>query len=292
MPSIIYRFAVLLCIAFCSLQSQAKTSVWQLTDGKNTVYIGGTVHLLSEKDHPLPAAYERAYKAADTLVFETDMAAMQTPAYQAQLMGALTNKDGRSLQSQLSPETLASLTQFFQSRGMDVAGFSMFTPSGVAMMISIIELQRMGLEPQWGVDVQYSARAERDNKTQAQLETPEQQIAFITAIGDDDPNATLNYTLADLNKMQSYMADMLRAWREGDMPLMEKLALVEMREKVPAMHKVLVLERNQRWLPQIKAMLADAQKNEFVLVGALHLAGPEGLIEQLRKSGYTVTQLD
>ena len=35
-----------------------------------------------------------------------------------------------------------------------------------------------------------------------------------------------------------------------------------------------------------------AKGNAFIAVGALHLPGPEGLVEQLRKAGYTVTAVD
>jgi len=52
-----------------------------------------------------------------------------------------------------------------------------------------------------------------------------------------------------------------------------------------------VTDRNQRWLPQIEALLKENQ-NSMVVVGALHLVGTGGLLELLRKHGYTVRQLD
>ena len=50
-------------------------------------------------------------------------------------------------------------------------------------------------------------------------------------------------------------------------------------------------DRNQRWLPQIEALLKEDQ-NCMVVVGALHLVGQGGLLELLRKQGYKVTQLE
>lgn len=47
--------------------------VWQVTQGNNTFYLGGTIHVLSQEDYPLPASFELAYGASEMLFFETDV---------------------------------------------------------------------------------------------------------------------------------------------------------------------------------------------------------------------------
>jgi uncharacterized protein YbaP (TraB family) len=42
---------------------------------------------------------------------------------------------------------------------------------------------------------------------------------------------------------------------------------------------------------KIDGYLNDSRERHFVAVGALHLAGPRGLVEMLRKRGYVVRQL-
>jgi len=54
----------------------ADSSVWKITSGENTVYLGGTVHLLRPSDYPLPEEYEQAYQESAVLVFETDISSM------------------------------------------------------------------------------------------------------------------------------------------------------------------------------------------------------------------------
>jgi uncharacterized protein YbaP (TraB family) len=44
-------------------------------------------------------------------------------------------------------------------------------------------------------------------------------------------------------------------------------------------------------LKKIEGWLNDSRKRHFIAVGALHLAGPRGLVELLRKRGYVVKQL-
>ena len=49
-----------------------------------------------------------------------------------------------------------------------------------------------------------------------------------------------------------------------------------------------VVGRNRRWVPQIEECLS--QQKCFVVVGAAHLVGPDGLVAMLRAKGYTVKQ--
>ena len=57
------------------------------------------------------------------------------------------------------------------------------------------------------------------------------------------------------------------------------------------MYKSLIADRNDAWLPKIEAML-KTREVEFVLVGALHLAGDDGLLSQLATRGYKVRQYE
>jgi uncharacterized protein YbaP (TraB family) len=53
--------------------------------------------------------------------------------------------------------------------------------------------------------------------------------------------------------------------------------------------KRLLDDRNNNWMKKLPALMKD--KSQFIAVGALHLAGPVGLVYQLRKAGYTVKPL-
>ena len=83
---------------------------------------------------------------------------------------------------------------------------------------------------------------------------------------------------------------MVGAWRRGDAKRLAAL-LSRNTPPSPSLYRPLVTDRNLRWLPQIEALLKD-DENVMVVVGALHLVGQGGLLELLRRQGYTVTQLD
>lgn len=81
----------------------ADSSVWKITKGGNYFYLGGTIHLLTQEDHPLPIEFEIAYQDARKIIFETDLLATQSDEFQNKLMSAMTYSDQRTLASELSP---------------------------------------------------------------------------------------------------------------------------------------------------------------------------------------------
>jgi uncharacterized protein YbaP (TraB family) len=100
----------------------------------------------------------------------------------------------------------------------------------------------------------------------------------------------LDQTVDDLKDIKSEMRDVTSAWRHGDAARLAALLSSEY-NAFPTLYKPLVTDRNRRWLPQVEELL-KGNDNSLVVVGALHLVGQGGLLELLRKKGYTITQLD
>ena len=74
---------VLVMLIFVGIKAaQADAPVWKVVKGKNQLFIGGTLHLLSKSDYPLPDAFESAYRQSAMVVFEADMEKMQSPEFQ------------------------------------------------------------------------------------------------------------------------------------------------------------------------------------------------------------------
>ena len=77
------------------------------------------------------------------------------------------------------------------------------------------------------------------------------------------------------------------AWRAGDTAAIERLLLKGMKES-PAYYQSLVVDRNRRWIPRIESCLAAG--NCFIVVGAAHMVGSDGLIAMLKEKGYRIVQ--
>jgi len=279
---------VLPVLAMSSL-TQADSAVWQVTSGSNTVYLGGTVHLLRPADYPLPAEYEEAYQASEEIYFETDLSEMMSMAVQTQMLQALTYQDARTLESVLSAEAYTALSNYVASVGMPMMMLEKFKPGMVISTLQVLEFQRIGFTPQ-GVDAYFNTRAVGDAKPVGQLETVMEQIGFLASMGEGNESEFILLSLEDLEETASVMDDMIAAWRTGNNDRLADLFVNDMRREAPDLYDSLLRQRNLAWIPQIEQMLRDGD-TEFVLVGAAHLVGNDGLLTLLEAKGYAVNQL-
>ncbi len=279
---------LLLCLVLLSTAALAETSLWQVRDGDRLMYLGGTVHVLSAADYPLPEEFEQAYQQAGRLVFETDMQAINSPTFQLQMVQRLTYDDGRTLKDELGTKAYDALQAYSRKRNLPMVMLERFRPAMVSLVIVMTELERLGINGA-GVDEHFYRRAQADGKPVSQLETPQAQLEFIAGMGRGQEDALILNSLRDAEQVADMMARTKAAWRSGDRAQLVRVGLEPMRRDYPALYQDLLVKRNQAWLVKLERMLKSAD-TELVLVGALHLVGREGLLEQLRARGYTVTQ--
>jgi uncharacterized protein YbaP (TraB family) len=284
-----YRLTCLLVWLLLATPVQALSPVWMVEKNGARAFVGGTMHILTAEDYPLPNAFETAYRQSGEIVFETDMAKMQDPAFQQHLLGAVSYHDGRKLRQVISADTYSALTAFFTERGVAMASIDNFKPGMVATLMTIVELQRLGVNGV-GVDAYFNQRAVSDGKALGQLETVEEQVDFIANMGAGQEDAMLNYNLADIERLADLWQSMTQAWRGGDLAWLEQQVALPMQQDFPEVYQTLLVDRNDAWIPQLEAMFTSAQV-EFVLVGALHLVGQDGLLAKLGARGYRITQL-
>lgn len=270
----------------------AKSAVWKVSKGDDYFYLGGTFHILSADDHPLPEEFVQAYADASEVIFESDIKAASSPSFVQKMMTSMMFSDGRTLASELKPETYARLKAFMDARQLPAESFAQFQPWGVSMILVMQEYASLGMTPEYGVETYFDQLATRDDKTIQSLETVDQQLEFLSSLGDIDPDLNIDYTLRDLGKAAGYIQELKTGWRTGDLAAIEKnVSVVQMKEEFPVIYETLLATRNDNWMKQL-VTLFDDDAIEIVLVGALHLAGEEGLINQLQMAGFEVEQLD
>ncbi|NLQ17886.1 TraB/GumN family protein [Marinomonas sp. M1K-6] len=275
-------------LATATLQSQA-ASVWKVTNGSNTLYIGGTIHLLTPQDYPLPKAYDKAYHAADKVIFETNMETIGNAMFKQDMQAKLSYADGTTIDQVISADTYQSLKIYLDARQVPITALKHLRPTALAMSLSLIELKHLGFTSA-GVDQFYAQKAKQDKKPQGWLEEPESQIDVLSDLDGDDSDNMINYTLSDIKNMPKVMDDLRNSWRKGDVEAMANIELNDFQKDYPDIYHALLVKRNDLWLPQIEAMLENSRV-EFVMVGAMHLAGPDSLLASLKNNGYQVSRL-
>lgn len=279
------RYLILLYLIMSS-QAFAETSLWKISKGNSHLFIGGTIHVLSENDYPLPKEFERAYIQSKVVVFETDIAAMTKPEAQEQLFQRVKYKPGKTLKDDLNTETYKALLDYSSSVGLKIQTLKQFKPPMVMIMLLMAELQRLGIA-ETGVDHYFYKKAQREGKTLGELENVQMHLTIIENMGKGHEDEMILGTIDEMKELSLIMGKMKKAWRTGDIQQLEKIGITPMMTDYPSLYRQLLVSRNNAWVPKIEAMLATPEV-ELVLVGALHLVASEGVISKLRNKGYKV----
>ena len=269
--------------------AQAKTFAWKATGRGGVVYLIGSVHLLSQDFYPLNPALESAYKDSDLLVEEIDLAEMLNPSSQLQILSRGMLPSSTPLDKVLSAATYALLNKHITSLGLPAGPFKMLKPWAVALMLSALEMQKAGFDPELGIDKHFYDQAKTDGKSVQGLETAEYQIARFDGMTMEQQDHLLAETLKDVETEQANTKKLVDAWRTGDVPNVERLVLSELKQE-PLLYQRLLVDRNKNWLPKIEALFSR-RGHALVVVGAAHLVGPDGVVEMLKARGYTVEQM-
>lgn len=278
--------ASIILLFFCLSPLFAHSSVWKVTKGEEILYLGGTIHVLRPGDFPLPAEFDRAYERSGTVVFETDLSATASDSFAAALSGRMMLPSGQTLGTTLKPSAYGALKTYLLSQGSDIRRFEKLRPWAVMLLLTQSVLAQNGIDRD-GVDEHYSRRAEAEGKERLYLETPAEQIRLITGIAEGEEDAVILQTLREMQMLPAMIDWLVREWREGKTERIERELVQAMKRESPLMYRRLLSERNRAWIPELIGMMREGKKG-FVLVGAMHLSGPDGLLALLKKKGYTV----
>ena len=280
-------FVALLLVA--PLHAAAKTFAWKATGKSGTVYLVGSVHLLSQDFYPLNPALEAAYKDSSLIVEEVDLGEMSAPEQQFSLLSKGMLPSSQSLDTVLTPPTLALLNKKLADLGALAEPLKRFKPWMAALTIESLEWVKAGFDPNFGLDKHFYDRAKSDGKTVEGFETADFQVSLFDQMPMTEQDRLLASTLKDIETEQSNMSKLVAAWRNGDAPAVEQIVLADLKNESALYQRVLV-GRNKNWMPKIEALFGRNGR-AFIVVGAAHLVGPDGLLSMLKARGYTIEQL-
>ena len=266
-----------------------KAAIWKLSDDNSTVYLAGSVHLLREKDMPYPKAYDTVYEDSEELVFEIDMKEMNAPGAAIKMRQLGTLPAGKTLGDHLSQETLAALDGYLKANNLPSGMFNQFTPGMVYLTLGSMEALRQGARPDLGIEMQFHKKAEKDGKPGSGLETTAYQMSRFNELDVETLNDLIKETIQASDQNENTLNSIIEAWKLGDAQSLQKLVHDEMAER-PAVLEILLVERNQNWIPVIEEKLAG-DKNVMFIVGAAHLVGEGSVVQLLEDKGHKPVQL-
>ena len=282
-----YRLAFLLIIIPGLLFS--KSTLWKVQGKSNTVYLLGSVHLLTKESYPLDEAIYQAFDDSPNLIFEMNLDSGSTPAAQKFILTTAQFKNGQTLKDQLSASAFLLADSLCKLVGLDIMRFSVFKPWMLSTTIMMAKLHKMGLNPQYGIDRHLFAKGKQSGKNIIGLETIQEQIGFIDNLPMNTQEKMLSQMAEEFSTVESSIDKIVTAWASGEISILEKM-LLESYKQEPELHKILLIQRNKNWLQKIRPLLSGDQ-NYMIIVGAGHLVGDQGLIHLLKKANYVIEQM-
>ena len=270
--------------------------LWKISGNglQNPSYILGTHHLYALDFFDEIAGARAALESSSQVVGELLMADQGELATRMQLAAMLP--EGVTYNDLLSESDYAKLDEGLKGlMGVGLDQFGVFKPGMISAMLSMVIFAQanpgFNAQEHTAIDVYVQNYAEENGSPVIGLETVEDQLY---ALFDAEPLkyqaeqlvcsvANLDYGVEQLKKLGEYYA-------AGNLAAMYDLAFNSPDDPCPSSETYrnsLAKERNDKWIEQLPAIMAEGQS--FVAVGALHIAGEEGLLWQLDKMGYTVT---
>jgi uncharacterized protein YbaP (TraB family) len=269
-----------------------KPLLWKVSDANNSLYLLGSFHMLKDTDYPLAKSTDMAFDDAEQMYFELSPEEMNDPALGQKMAQAGMRMDGKTLQQSLSPETWGKFEAYAAKNSLPAANFQAFEPWFVGLILSVTEMQKIGLNPALGLDKHFMDRAAKAGKPAKGLETAESQIAIFDGMSAKQQEQFLQDTLSESAEMKTKIEELHTTWRNADDKTLFNKMAAEMREKYPELYENMNPVRNRIWLPKLEALLKENDKDDvLVVVGALHLIGSDGVVKMLTDKGYKVERI-
>jgi len=257
--------------------------LWEVsTAGNSSSYIFGTIHVSDPRITNLPKPVERALNNSSTFVME----ALPTPEEALLLSQMMFYADGTTLKDYLDDDLFHRIAEVLLAFQLPEEAVAVMRPWAAFLIMNYPADNTMPL------DLKLFEIAMGQGAKTAGLETLREQGAVFSEMALKDQlrlllDTVCNYTMVTkgIEEMkQFYLAKDLNGLLAAsaqhpyaDEPLYKEL------------NKRLLTDRNKLMIVRMQPFLENG--NVFIAVGALHLPGDDGIIENLNQQGYEITAI-
>ena len=239
------------------------------------------------------AGLQKAMNETQQVYGELKMSDIQSPATIQKMQKMMMIESDTTLTTLLSPEDYETANKFCKENlMMDLNMAPKIKPAFLLNNIAVVAyIKHIGnYNPQEQLDTYFQTQATQKGKRVDGLETPDFQFNLLyNGISLQRQAQLLMCTLNNIDKEVESLKRLTDAYMKQDLETMLKIN--EERkgnqcDALPAEENALIYDRNKTWVQKLAAIMKAAPT--FVAVGALHLPGDKGLLNLLKKQGYTV----
>jgi uncharacterized protein YbaP (TraB family) len=280
------RFASLLTAglltASLAFAQTPHTLLWRITGKKITrpSYLFGTMHVLCAKDAGLSDSLKAAISRCDEIYFEINLSDM---AGMLNSMKYMRMNDSKKLSDLLKPEEYARVKAYFASHA-SMLPFSLLERFKPMLISGLVEEQALDCETTDGMELLIMKEAKHDKPING-LETAEFQAGLFDSIPYETQAKELVNYIDSSEENKQMTRQLVDLYTHQDLDGIDALSKKE-DAGMSGYMDLLLYGRNRKWAARLDSLLG--KKSLLVAVGAAHLPGTGGVIDLLRKEGYTV----
>ncbi|MNE14635.1 TraB family protein [compost metagenome] len=268
------------CLAFAQ---EPSSLLWKVS-GKNLKspsYLFGTIHLICEKDYQQPSSLNDCFSQTKQVYLELDM---DDPRMMPDMQEQMAMSDGQSLQTIMNADDYQLVNTFFKdSLGISLDFFKTTKP---VLLTSMIIIKMMNGCKTESYEMNFVRMAKEQQKEVLGLETVKEQMAVLELMPVKQQADELLKSIKDYGNYKIYFQQLIDAYKAQDVAKIYQLSTEGAFASSTNDNEILINSRNKNWIPKI--VKTAAERPTFFAVGIGHLGGPQGVIELLRKKGYTV----
>lgn len=257
-------------------------------EGDGAYFLLGSVHLGDGRMLKLSDTVHAAFEAADELVVEIDLSRVSQREVQELTTRFAALPAPQTLEDVLSEGTWQAFTGYLESRGFAREPLVRMRPWFVSFTIVQLELGRAGYHAELGVDRVFIDEA-ASRKPIVALETMASQFEVLDSMAPEVQELLLSDTLARADELAATTEALIRAWQGGDEQRLQQLVFQGLDEvpELDAFYERVFFERNRGMTARLLELARDG-KTRFVVLGAGHMVGEEGIPALLGRQGFRV----
>lgn len=290
---IVMKLKILSLIALLAVMPASGQLLWKVSGNgtKGSSYIFATHHIAPVSVLDSINGLNDALNSVDAVYGEIDMAEITSPSAEQVILAFAKAPADSSLTKIMTKEQIDTVNSVLAKytggmarvQQMDILKPAMVSTQ-IAMLQSMVEFPEYNGKEQ--LDMAVQKRGKEAGKPIKAFETMDEQLAILMcdpiAAQLDDLMRTAR-TDAESAKLARRLAE---AYRSGNLEEIEALMFLPEIGMTRDNAERLLYRRNDRWIDTLQKILPD--KTVFVAVGAGHIIGERGLLNQLKRLGYTV----
>jgi uncharacterized protein YbaP (TraB family) len=272
---------LLLFVTNSAFAQNEKSLCWKISGHglQKPSYIYGTIHIACPNDIIIPEPVKTAFGSSEQVYLEIKM---DDPEMMAKMQPKMMLPQGHNIKELLTAEDYKTIDAHLTAKmGAGLTQLGIMKPFAIFTMVmaSMLPCSSQGYE------TAFMTLAKEQKKEISGLETIEYQLSLFGKI----PDKELVHITTDMIKKKDVfdkeLTQLMEFYKKQEIDSL--LTLMNSSEwNFKGFEDDFVYNRNSNWASQIPKLAVE--KSTFFAVGAAHLGGDRGVLQLLRKAGYTI----